>query len=180
MMAMSCKRFCNIIFFRIIRKLYFQNYIVVSQFVILFPSGVFENNNFKWIWTVNSTIMLSNVVTLSKFLTKILFQTCDSFLKNFFCITIGFSKDKSNAWYENFTFSYNEFPNSFMCKSSMATSKSVILGGYIVLKFWVVLWWSLAVNKIIQKGQTQNVNGLIWWHKHDFTFHRILQKCDNK
>ena len=156
----------------------------MSQFVILFPSGVFENNNFKWIWTVNSTIMLSNVVTLlklSKFLTKILFQTCNSFLENFFKgITICFSKDKSNAWYENFTFSYNEFPNSFICKSSMATSKSVILGGYIVLKFWVVLWWSLAVNKIIQKGQTQNVNGLIWWHKHDFTFHRILQKCDNK
>ena len=139
-MARSWKRFCNIIFFRIIRKLYFQNYIVVSQFVILFPSGVFENNNFKWIWTVNSTIMLSNVVTLSKFLTKILFQTCDSFLKNFFCITIGFSKDKSNAWYENFTFSYNEFPNSFMCKSSMATSKSVILGGYIDLRFWVEEW----------------------------------------
>ena len=134
---------------------------------------------------MNSTIMLSNVVTLlklSNFLTKILFQTCNSFLKKFFLkgITICFGKDKSNAWYENFTFSYNEFPNSFMCKSSMATSKSVILGGYIDLKFWVVLWWSLVVYKICKKGQTQNVKGLIRCHKHNFAFHEILQTCDNK
>ena len=77
-------------------------------------------------------------------------------------------------------FHVRSFQIRLYAKSSMATSKSVILGGYIDLRFWVVLWWSLAVYKICKKGQTQNVEGLIGGHKHVFASHRILQTGDNK